>query len=209
MRNIDWDSILQETNVDLANSKFEDSVNAVMNEEAPMKVMQPRNHYCKWLNMETKGMMSDRDIAREAAKVSNSQVDWDTYKFLRNACTKAQCDDKKVHLRKVYSDIEEESNPAKLFSTTKNLLGWSSGGPPTSFIIAGQPIRKQELIAETQATFYAEKVLQIKKSLPGVNRDPLHTLRKVFARWEPLTVRKVFSLKTVTPGQVEEMIKKN
>ena len=133
LRLLDWNSILLESNADIANSKFEDMVNGVMNKEAPMKVIQQRINYCKWLSTETKDLMQDRDLARESAKLTGSNVDWETYKFLRNASTKAQRKDKTAHLNKIYSLIEEESNPGKLFSTTKHLLGWSSSGPPQLF----------------------------------------------------------------------------
>ena len=206
LKALDWNSILLETNPDTANSLFEDMVNSVMDVEAPLRTMQQRKHYVKWLTQGTKDLMQDRDMARESAKLSGSNDEWDTYKFLRNAATKAQRSDKKQHLTNIYTAIEDESDPAKLFSTTKHLLGWSSSGPPTHFVVGGQTVRTQEEVAETLSRYYADKVMGIKMSLPRVNIDPLGTLKRMFSRWEPPTVRRMFSLKTVTVKQVEEMI---
>ena len=55
-------------NIDIANTLFEDRVAAILESEAPLKVVQQRTKYCKWLTNQTKLLMVDRDFARDVAK---------------------------------------------------------------------------------------------------------------------------------------------
>ena len=103
--------------------------------------------------------------------------------------------------------MEVENDASKLFSTTRNLLGWQRAGPPTSFLVAGKFISKQKDIAEAQADYYYNKVLQIKNSLPRVNYDPMKFLRRVHQRWNPIGGKPKFSFNTVTQAEVHKMIK--
>ena len=116
--------------------------------------------------------------------------------------------DRNNFYRKLYSDIEEEHDSAKLYSTTKYLLGCSGGGPPNCFLIDGKTSRKQFDIAEILSKHYKDKVTKIKNSLPRVNGDPLKTLKKIFSKWRPSGSRPKFVLKSVTIVQVEYMIRK-
>ena len=57
-KKIDWTGILDEMNVDLANSKMEEKILSVMNVMAPMKVIQNRVKYQSWVSDATKQEMT-------------------------------------------------------------------------------------------------------------------------------------------------------
>ena len=151
--------------------------------------------------------MVDRDKALDRARISRDPSDWTTFRILRNKCTSMQKKDRNNYLKDTYDKMEAEHDSAKLFSTTRSLLGWQRAGPPSSFNIDGRYVTKQFDIAEAQATFYQDKVNKIKASLPKVNIDTIKYIRKAFLRWLPAGGRPTFKLRTVTISDVHTMIK--
>ena len=157
---------------------------------------------------DTKKEMALRDAARTLAKGTNSDTDWDNYKMRRNKCTDRQRKDKNLYMRNMYEKMEREWDSARLFATTKHLMGWKQPKPPVCFLNDGIPHRKQQDLANIQIDFYENKVNKIKKSLPQVNTDPVAVLRRQFERWIPAGGRPKFLLKSVTEKEVLEMIGK-
>ena len=54
LKNQDWESILQELDVNVANSRLEDQLCEVFNIEAPIKTVQARTKFNNWISIETK-----------------------------------------------------------------------------------------------------------------------------------------------------------
>ena len=97
-RNQDWSDILQQDNVDIANSLLEDRICVIMDMFAPMMNVQVRVNYKNFITSETKVCMELRDRTRETARLSGSEDDWNEFKRLRNSCTARQRADKKKTL---------------------------------------------------------------------------------------------------------------
>ena len=135
--NTDWSSILREPNPELANSIFEEKLNRILDSEAPMGLIQRRTRYLNWLSDSTKDKMEERDKAKDKARDTKMESDWIIYRKQRNECTRLQNRDRTEHLRKTYERIELENYSSRLFSLTKNLLGWSGGGGFSNFIPVG------------------------------------------------------------------------
>ena len=72
-------------NVDLANSIYEDKLVKILNDMIPIKITQLRNKPSLWLEQKTLDLMTRRDLAREAARTTDDDSDWDTFKQLRNS----------------------------------------------------------------------------------------------------------------------------
>ena len=115
IRNMDWKEILESQDVNVANSLFEEKLGGIMDECAPMKTVQVRSRYNNWIREDTKKEMRMRDAARVTARNTDLDEDWEEFKRLRNSCTVKQRNDKKHHLKAVYSGIEEERDTSKLF----------------------------------------------------------------------------------------------
>ena len=194
------------TDVNIANTMFEEKFNHIMNTEAPMKTVQFRTNYSCWLSEETKEEMIARDKARQVAKTTNLDADWDEYKLKRNNCTKKQRLDKVTYYRTIFDGIEAEKDTAKLFKMTKRLLGQVSAGPPNCLTLDGRPTYKQKEIADIQVNHYYNKVNKLKHKLPQVNIDPLAVLKSAFSRWDPAGGKPVFSMKTATVPDIFKMI---
>ena len=148
-------------------------------------------------------------MARELARSSQLEENWVKYRNLRNVCTKLQRNNKSEHMKQMYEKIENEGDRAKLYSITKNLLGWKSGGPPTRFNIEGKIITKQVELANAQATYYVDKVKKIKFNLPRVRGDPLHYLKKAYNQWRPVQPIPPFRIKKVTEKDIIEILSKH
>ena len=206
-KNTSWEDVMTEMNVDVATSTLESKICQILDKFAPMKVVQARNRYRSWLSNETKLEMQSRDSARMEAKLNDCDENWAIFRSLRNNCTKLQKNDKKVYLDNLYKRIEDEKDVKKLFSETRNLLGWKQLGGPTCFKIDGEIIRKEKMLADCQADYYVEKLTKIKNELPKVNMDPLAILKRIFGRWQPPGGMPSFSLKCVTHKEVGAMIR--
>ena len=206
LKNIDWSDILETTNVDLANSMLEERLKSVIEKEAPMSIVQVRTKYNCYITDSTKVTMASRDVARDRARLTGDPDDWSTFRSLRNSCTRLQRQDKSKHLKATYDSIEKEKDTAKLYRTTKNLLGSQGAGPPTNFLINGRHVTKQKEIANTQADHYVNKVKYIKETLPRVCQDPLKLLDRAFSRWKPISGKPRFQLKSATLSEVIKII---
>ena len=173
-----------------------------------MKVVQLRAKYNSWISDSTKVAMAQRDSARQSARTSGDPVEWNNFRKLRNKCTDLQKKDKQLSLKKTYDSIEIEKDPAKLFSTTKSLLGWNRASAPNSFLVAGRAHNSQIEVANIQARYYTEKIEKIKNSLPRVNLDPHKYLKRALERWQPPGIKPSFSLKSTNLKEVMAIIRK-
>ena len=133
VRNTRWCDILEMTDINTANSAFEDRLCAILDQIAPMKVIQTRSHYNCWISDNTKKEMALRNEARERAKMTDDEIDWINFRRKRNLCTNLQRQDKIKFHNELYGRIEEEKDSARLFGTTKQILGWSQSGLPNGF----------------------------------------------------------------------------
>ena len=93
-----------------------------------MKNIQTRTKYTKWLTDSTKVAMAHRDNLEDMAR-RTQEDDWKAYRQARNYCTKRQKNYRKYYLEKTYKKLEDENDSGKVFSLTKQLLGWSRSGP--------------------------------------------------------------------------------
>ena len=201
-----WNDILDCQNVDVANSLLEDRIRTIIDKVAPFQIIQPRTKYNKFISASTKVTMVKRDLALVTAKNSGRQVDWEAFRKLRNSCTSLQRNDRSSYLKEVYKNIDAERDTAKLFATTRTLIGATRAGPPTRFLQEGKVYTKHRELAEIQAQHYLDKVNNIKFLLPRVNSDPYKFLRRAFDRWAPIGGKPTFVLRSTTLGEVQKII---
>ena len=122
-RDMRWNDILTETNVDIANSLLEDRICGIIDTEAPLKTVQIRTKYKNWISDSTKAMMNLRNMAREKAKSMDDPEDWEDFRTRSNDCTNRQRCDRIKYYNDMLKNIEYEKNSSQLFKTTKQLLG--------------------------------------------------------------------------------------
>ena len=110
MEKIDWTELFQTENVNLANSIFEEKFLEILEQEAPMKNFQHRKNYKSWIGQDTKLLIEERNLAKEEARITKNRQKWETYKILRNKCTKKVVQDKQLFFRKLYESCESEND---------------------------------------------------------------------------------------------------
>ena len=88
-----------EDNLDVANSILEDKIGKIIDSEAPFKTVQVRKAYHNWITDSTKSEMDIRDKARDKAKITDLDLDWQLYRSKRNICTSLQKKDKSSYFQ--------------------------------------------------------------------------------------------------------------
>ena len=71
-----------------------------------------------------------RDSLREKARISGEEDDWTIYKKSRNDVTRDTKKTKDDYFAKLYDNMLEENDTRRIFSTTKELLGWNTDISP-------------------------------------------------------------------------------
>ena len=180
---IDWTSLYQQEDLNLANDLFATKIGNILNEMAPMKKIQLRNRVTPWVTSVTKDLMKDRDKARNLASETNLQDNWSKYRKLRNLCTAEVKKDKNKFLENQYKKYENENDLKIKYSQVKKNMGWTKTGPPTAFRTEKGIEKKPKILADMQNDFYTEKKKKLENSLPVTNEDPLKILKNALTRW--------------------------
>ena len=105
MSKIDWSEVMNNDNIDVMNSVFEETVLEVMEEAAPLKILHRRKFFRNWISEEVKSEMKIRDGRRETARHSKWMEDWVLYRQTRNKCVKLLSKSKKYHYQNLYTQI--------------------------------------------------------------------------------------------------------
>ena len=163
IEDINWDELYRTQNVDIANSIFEESISTILDEMIPIKKMQVRNNTASWLDDQTKIKMKNRDNARQLARDTDDDRDWEQFRKLRNECTEMVRKDRKNFRTKKYTKLTEDKNSKGLFATAKKDVGWTTGGPPTYFLQNGKRVENHKDLANIQVRFFTDKIKKLTK----------------------------------------------
>ena len=126
---------------------FVDKVGSILNEEAPLKGFQSRRSHRNWLSTDLKSLMEERNRKRELARNTGVAAHWMDFKKCINKCTKELERQITKHYREIFENCEKENDIKSIYKTTKNLLGWKSGGSSHSFLIEGRLYRRPDELA--------------------------------------------------------------
>ena len=112
LRDIPWDDVLKERNVNTAWSNWKELFLNVCDRHAPYKRKIVRGVKCPWLTGETKKLMNQRDFFLRKARRSGAEVDWNAYRRLRNQVSNKIRNEKRRYHR---NEIQENLNSPKAF----------------------------------------------------------------------------------------------
>ena len=135
LKNSQWEDFYQIANPELANTWLEERLRYLLQEESPLRKVQPSNKIKSWVTGETLEILRLRDLARHTAKTSDLDSDWSEFRRLRNLATHASRNDKKHHFKQLFENLESKNDTQGLFKTIKNQLGWKWSGPTQSLVI--------------------------------------------------------------------------
>ena len=141
----EWEEIYEIDNADLASDFVESKIVTVLDSMCPLKAKQHRCNVKPWVTEETKNLMSERDNARETARISNLPENWRHYRELRNTVNKQLDKDKNKYFKDKYEKHLKENDTAATYNTAKFQTGWKSAATPVSFLVDGIRITAPQL----------------------------------------------------------------
>ena len=83
-----WDNVYKEQDNNNAWNSFKTVLKAVMDKHAPFTEQKVRGHDCPWLSSEIRSKIHERDYWLKRARKSGKELDWSTYRRLRNVVTR-------------------------------------------------------------------------------------------------------------------------
>ena len=174
-------------------------LNKILDEMAPVKIIQVRTHYAPWMSTETKEKIKERDTAQKKAAETQNAEDWESYKHLRNYINnRVKVEKKEWQEQKLKSFGKDTSS---VWKNIKSWLGWTSGGSPTKLVENGSLFTKPKDLSRIMNTYFINKVRNLRDNLPQNPGDPLPLVRKLMKN------RKCsLKLKSVHPDHVLKII---
>ena len=183
LRSCQWEDLYKITNTSRANKWLVEKLTTILQEECPLIKVQPNKKLKSWVSTESVRMFKERDSAREKAKISDLEEDWNQYRRLRNDSTKALRSDKKKHFEELYSRIQNQNDTKSLYRITRQQLGWQLNGPPQQLVSQGRKITAPKLIAQEQMNYFSAKIESLMAELPRPTEDPLKILNDSMRNW--------------------------
>ena len=115
-----WDDVYSERDVNSAWSKWKELFLSVCNKHAPIRHKVLRGIICPWLTSATKKLMNERDSFLRKARKTGSEVDWSTYRRLRNQVSNRIKIEKRRYQR---NEIQNNfANPKSFWRAMKSIF---------------------------------------------------------------------------------------
>ena len=92
-----WEEFYSLQEINEASNWLEARISDILQEESPIKIVQPNKKFKSWISKQTIELFKQRDMSREKAKMTGEENDWKIFKTLRNRATNKMRQDKKVH----------------------------------------------------------------------------------------------------------------
>ena len=211
VKNIDWENFYEIKDVNILNSMFIEKLKNILDKEAPMKVRQIRRNYASWMDNELQHLRLSRDIARDLAVCTTEEVDWKTYRRIRNQYNKELLKSKDNFYRKQFKLYEHEKDVKSIYKETKKLLKLKTAGPPTKFLLNGTLYQKPIDLARIQIDFFTNKITGLMNTLtnhPTPPRDSLDYIQAAMDRWRNKDLVQEFNFREITTDETVKLISK-
>ena len=197
---MNWFDVYNASDVNEAVELLTNKINEALDKHAPVKTIQVRSHYAPWISDHTKLLMRQRDLAQQAAAVSQDDDQWREYKNLRNTATNSMRRDKASWETNQLDNMQH--SPTDLWRNIKGWMGWKNTGPPTQLFYKGEMVTSPQGLADSMNSFFIDKVTGLIGNLPPPSNDPLQTLQKLME-----TRTCTFHLQPVHPDEVLKVVK--
>ena len=121
-----WDDAYSERDVNSTWSKWKELFLSVCNKHAPIRHKVLRGILCPWLTSATKKLMNERDSFLRKARKTGSDVDWSTYRRLRNQVSNRIKIEKRRYQR---NEIQDNlANPKSFWRAMKSIFPNNNNG---------------------------------------------------------------------------------
>ena len=120
LKNASWYQVYNITNPNTAWNKFKQILVSIIDKHAPLVEKQVRRRNCPWLTHEIKGNMNDRDYYLRKARRTGREMDWSTYRRLRNQCNRLIRHSKANYMRNTFA--ENRNNSKSFWKQVKKII---------------------------------------------------------------------------------------
>ena len=199
IKTLKWYDIYASSDVNEAVELMTKKLTSVLDQFAPVRIIQVRSRYAPWLTEEVKTKMVERDRAQQAAAATQSPDNWRLYRNFRNRVTNLIKAAKKIWESRQLDSFS--NNATDLWRNVKGWMGWKNSGPPTQLFYEGKMETSPKGLAKAMNSFFINKVKLLQQNLPPPVNDPLENLTRMM---ESRTC--TFSLKAVHPDEVLKIV---
>ena len=160
-RNGMFQDVHNQTEIDEAISLFTSAYSSILDEHAPIKIIQNRNSYVPYISTEIKALMKERNESKVLAAYTGRNEDFNKYKRLRNKVVAKMKKAKTEYYRGKFND--PSLSPKETWKNAYQLLGTSKSGFPNQILINNNLVCKPIEMASGMNTFFLEKIAKLKR----------------------------------------------
>ena len=199
VQQIKWLDVYLATDVNQAVEVFTAKIRHILDEMAPMRIIQLRNNFSPWLSDETVQLMKSQNDLLKLASSTKTKEDWARFKAVRNRVT-----NKQKYEANYWKKVKLDScggNVGRIWKNIKHILNWTNAGSPNQLFYHGKLLTKAQDIANAQNEYFCDKVNNILSNILPSRTDPLETLKSL------MRSRKCsLNLSTVHPDEVRPIL---
>jgi hypothetical protein len=115
VKQINWWQIYECNDTELALQILTENLTNILDIMAPIRTIQIRENYAPWLSLETKQIMTDRDLAQKVAAETKSEENWKIFKRLRNKVNNILKTEKRNWQRQKFKQCEDENDSKQIW----------------------------------------------------------------------------------------------
>ena len=155
------------TDINEAVKHFNEAFTSVLDNHAPIKVIQHHKNYAPYLSSSLKERMKYRDSLKKAWITSGNEDIHTDYKSLRNKV----CKEIKEAKTKYYETRLNSNNSKNAWSTTNQMIGHTVNDFPQQMIIDNKLETNPANLADEMNSFFVKKVTDLKKDFASDDKE--------------------------------------
>ncbi|KAJ4451108.1 hypothetical protein ANN_02548 [Periplaneta americana] len=157
-----WTEVWNLPDIDDKIEKFNDLVIQLYDKHAPLKTRRVGRHPAPWMCDAIKLLMTDRDTAYRKYRRSKDELDFNTYKVLRNKCNQAV---RNAKLRHAHSLILPSVSAKELWRNLNN-LGLTKAKPRVDNINLSLNSLNEHFVTAPPEPLHKQETLEFLRSYP-------------------------------------------
>ena len=154
-------------------------INGKLETTAPLKKTQYKTKLPSFTTQDTKTQILSRDSALQKARDTGHPDDIRNYKHLRNLSHKLITKDKNQHIKDKLSEAQDNNDDKKLWSRTKDVLGWNKNKAPNILVHQGKTITNSKEIANTLNREQIIRNIRLRRNVPYTPTNPMNNYDKI------------------------------
>ena len=205
VKNTDFSSILEKTDVNDASESFAEIFGNILDNHAPIKVFQTRKNYAPWLSDSTKCEINERNELKLQSATCNDPEILKQYKTLRNRI-KSKLKNEKIEYYR--NKLENRKATVKeVWKVSYEILGQSRDLSPKQLYHNGDLITSSKTMSNIFNKIFVNKVKKLKNEIPdNVSKNPVERFGVWLEKREAPVPQ--FNIKKINKEDLRNQIKK-